>query len=430
MIPRYSRAEMSAIWSEENKWSKILEIELLACEAREARNEIPFGTTETIKKRAVINIARINEIETEVKHDLIAFVTSIAEVVGEEARYLHFGLTSSDVIDTCFNLQMRDSCVLLDGGIRNLLSELNAKATEYKNVLCVGRTHGMHSEHMTLGLKFARMYSEFKRALRRLTYVKNEEISVCAISGAVGTYGVCDPYVEKYIADKLSMAIEPVSSQIIPRDRHAMFFSVLAVIAGSIENTSLEIRNLHRTEVGEVEEPFSAMQKGSSAMPHKKNPILSENLTGIARLIRSYVVPALENISLWHERDISHSSVERVITPDACILLDFAINRLTYLLRNMTINCAQVAKNLNMSSEKLYSQKLLLALVESGMSREEAYRLTQRHSFDARGLIKSANSDTDIVRAIGAQKLSEIFCDIKPPVHMDLIFARVFGQEA
>lgn len=379
MIPRFSRPEMVVIWETENKFRNWLEIEMLACEAQAEIGVIPKDIPEKIRAKAGFNIKRIDEIERDVRHDVIAFLTNVGEYVGDEARYIHVGLTSSDVIDTGFSLQLRQASDLIIGGLDTLLRTLRHRVMEYKNTICIGRSHGIHAEPTTFGLKLAGHYAAFKRARERMVRAR-EEISTCAISGPVGTFADIDPRVESYVAAKLGLAVEPVSTQIIPRDRHAMFFATLGVIASSIENLSTEIRHLQRTEVGEVEEFFIPGQKGSSAMPHKRNPVLTENLTGLARLIRSAVVPAMENVTLWHERDISHSSVERVIAPDTTILIDFAIHRLNEVMDKLVIYPKRMRENLDKLCGLVFSQQVLLALTHAGMSREYAYSVIQEHA--------------------------------------------------
>jgi len=350
MIERYSRDEIKKIWDEKNKYQIWLDIEIVAAQAMERLKLIPKGVSSRIRKKARINVDRIHKIENKVHHDVIAFLTSITERVGVEGKFLHKGMTSSDVLDTCFNIQLKQAGKIIDKDIDQILKVLKNKSLKYKNTICIGRSHGVHAEPTTFGLKLASFYEEFKRNKKRLQNAI-KQISTCAISGAVGTFANIDPRVEAYVAKKFNLMVEPVSTQVIPRDRHAYYFSVLAIIAGSIERVATEIRNLQKTELQEVEEFFDKKQKGSSAMPHKKNPILSENLTGLARMVRSYVVPALENISLWHERDISHSSVERNIGPDSTITLDFSLYRLTSILKNMTV---YPKKMLKIHGKKIY----------------------------------------------------------------------------
>jgi adenylosuccinate lyase len=370
---------MTVIWETENKFKIWLEIEMLTCEAQAEIGVIPKDAPAKIRAKAGFDVKRIDEIEAEVRHDVIAFLTNVGEYVGDEARYIHLGITSSDVIDTGFSVQLGQAADLIIAGLDTLLKTLRHRVLEYKNTLCIGRSHGIHAEPTTFGMKLAGHYAAFARARERMVSAK-KEISTCGISGAVGTFATVDPRVEAYVAEKLGLAIEPVSTQIIPRDRHAMFFATLAVVASSIENLATEIRHLQRTEVREAEEFFSAGQKGSSAMPHKRNPILSENLTGLARLIRSAVTPALENVTLWHERDISHSAVERVIAPDATALLDFAIQRLNGVVDKLVVHPKRMKENLESLHGLVFSQQVLLALTKAGMSRDFAYRLVQEHA--------------------------------------------------
>lgn len=379
MIPRFSRPEMTVIWEPENKFKIWLEIEMLVCEAQAAIGVIPKEAPAGIRAKAGFNIKRIDEIEHEVRHDVIAFLTNVGEYVGDEARHIHLGITSSDVIDTGFSLQLRQAADLIIADIDRLLKTLRHRILEYKDTICIGRSHGIHAEPTTFGMKLAGHYAAFARAKERMIRAR-EEISTCGISGAVGTFATVDPRVEAYVAEKLGLAVEPVSTQIIPRDRHAMFFATLAVVASSVENLATEIRHLQRTEVREAEEFFSPGQKGSSAMPHKRNPVLSENLTGLARLVRSAVMPALENVALWHERDISHSAVERVIAPDAAILLDFALNRLNGVMDKLRVYPKRMQENLESLRGLVFSQHVLLALTQAGMSREHAYRIVQEHA--------------------------------------------------
>ena len=379
MISRYSRKELTNIWSEEKKYKIWLDVEIAAAQAMEKLGYIPKGVSSLVKKKGKINVKRIHAIESKVKHEVIAFLTSITEKVGIKARYLHQGMTSSDVLDTSFNIQLVQSGKILLKDIDQILKVLKKQAKKYKLTPCIGRSHGIHAEPLTFGLKLASFYEEFKRNKKRLTSAI-DEVSTCAISGAVGTFANINPKVEKYVAKKLGLKVEPISTQIIPRDRHAFYFSVLAIIAGSVERVATEIRHLQRTEVYELQEYFSKKQKGSSAMPHKKNPILSENLTGLSRMVRSYVVPALENIALWHERDISHSSVERNIGPDANITLDFALIRLSNVLKDMIIYPKKMISNLNITKGIIFSQEIMLELTKTGISREKSYRIIQSHA--------------------------------------------------
>ncbi|MDC0938038.1 adenylosuccinate lyase [Pelagibacteraceae bacterium] len=412
MIERYSRKEIKKIWEDYNKYSIWLEIELAAAEVMEKLKVIPKGVVKKVKAKAKINVKRILQIEDKVKHDVIAFLTSITEKAGKEARYLHKGMTSSDVLDTCFNLQLKQSGEILLKDIDQLLQSIKKQAIKHKYTLCIGRSHGIHAEPITFGLKMLTFYQEFLRNKKRLKD-SIEEISTCAISGAVGTFANIDPRVESYVAKKLKLKVEPISTQIIPRDRHAQFFSTLGIIASSIERFAVEIRHLQRTEVLEVEEFFGKKQKGSSAMPHKKNPILSENLTGLARLIRSCVVPALENIALWHERDISHSAVERNIGPDATIALDFALSRLSNVVKNLNIYPKNMQKNLNITNGIFFSQRILLELTTVGFSREESYKIVQKNAMQAwkenSSFYENISSDKKITNKIPVNKLKKLF---------------------
>ena len=412
MIERYSRKEIKNIWEDYNRYSIWLEIELAAAEAMEKLKVIPKGVVKKVRSKAKINPKRILEIEKTVKHDIIAFLTSVTEKAGKEARYLHKGMTSSDVLDTCFNLQLKQSGKILLKDINELLQSIKKQAVKHKFTLCIGRSHGIHAEPITFGLKMLTFYQEFLRNKKRL---ENSimEISTCAISGAVGTFANIDPRVESYVAKKLKLTVEPISTQIIPRDRHAQFFSTLAIIASSIERFAIEIRHLQRTEVLEVEEFFGKKQKGSSAMPHKKNPILSENLTGLARLVRSSVIPALENVALWHERDISHSAVERNIGPDATIGLDFALNRLKNVIKNLNIYPKNMKKNLDITNGIFFSQRVLLELTAVGFTREESYKIVQKNAMQAwkenSSFYSKIISDKKITDKISVNKLKKLF---------------------
>jgi len=412
MIDRYSRKEMKSIWDDYNKYSLWLDIELAVAESMEKLKIIPKGVVKKVKSRAKINVKRILQIEDKVKHDVIAFLTSITENAGKEAKYLHKGMTSSDVLDTCFNLQLKQSGEILLKDIDQLLQSIKKQATKHKYTLCIGRSHGIHAEPITFGLKMLTFYQEFLRNKKRLQN-SIKEISTCAISGAVGTFANIDPKVENYVAKKLKLAVEPISTQIIPRDRHAQFFSTLGIIASSIERFAVEIRHLQRTEVLEVEEFFGKKQKGSSAMPHKKNPILSENLTGLARLIRSCVIPALENVALWHERDISHSAVERNIGPDATIALDFALFRLSNVIKNLNIYPKNMKKNLDITNGIFFSQRILLELTTVGFSREESYKIVQKNAMEAwkdnLSFYEKIVSDKKITNKIPVNKLKKLF---------------------
>ena len=429
MIARYSRKELTSIWSEENKYKIWLKVEVAAAEAMEKLGQIPKGVSSTVRKKGKINVKRIHQIESKVKHDVIAFLTSITEKAGIKARYLHQGMTSSDVIDTSFNIQLVQSGKILLKDINQILKVLKKKAKKYKFTPCIGRSHGIHAEPITFGLKLASFYEEFKRNKKRLINAI-DEVSTCAISGAVGTFANINPNVEKHDAKKLGLKIEPISTQIIPRDRHAFYFSVLGIIAGSIERAATEIRHLQRTEVYELQEYFSKNQKGSSAMPHKKNPILSENLTGLSRMVRSYVAPALENISLWHERDISHSSVERNIGPDANVTLDFALIRLHNILKNMIIYPKKMISNLNITKGIIFSQEIMLELTKSGISREKSYKIIQSHTkkcFSQNlNLFEVVKKDKAITDRIPLNKLKKIFNYSSHFKNVNLIFNRVF----
>jgi adenylosuccinate lyase len=412
MIDRYSRKELKDIWEDKNKFKIWLEIELAAAEAMERFKIIPKGVVKKVKSKAKINVKRILDIEKNVKHDVIAFLTSITEKAGKEARYLHKGMTSSDVLDTCFNIQLKQSGNILVKDIDELLVSIKKQAKKYKYTLCIGRSHGIHAEPITFGLKMLTFYQEFLRNKKRL---KNsiEEISTCSISGAVGTFANVDPRVESYVARKLKLKPEPISTQIIPRDRHAQFFSTLGIIASSIERFAVEIRHLQRTEVLEVEEFFGKKQKGSSAMPHKKNPILSENLTGLARLIRSSVIPALENVALWHERDISHSAVERNIGPDATVTLDFALKRLSNVVKNLNVYPKNMLKNLNLTNGLFFSQRILLELINNGFTRERAYSIVQKKAMQSwennTSFMKGITEDAQIIKKIPVSKIKKLF---------------------
>jgi len=427
MIERYSRKELRVIWEEKNKYSIWLDIEIAAAEAMEKLKIIPNGITKKVKSKAKINVKRILDIEKNVKHDVIAFLTSITEKVGREARYLHKGMTSSDVLDTCFNLQLKQSGEILLKDIDTLLATIKKQALKHKKTLCIGRSHGIHAEPITFGLKLLSFYQEFFRNKKRLKS-SIEEISTCAISGAVGTFANIDPRVEKYVAKKLKLKIEPISTQVIPRDRHAQYFATLGIIASSIERFATEIRHLQRTEVLEVEEFFGKKQKGSSAMPHKKNPILSENLTGLARLIRSTVVPALENVALWHERDISHSAVERNIGPDATVTLDFALNRLNNVIKNLNIYPKNMIRNLNITNGLFFSQRVLLELTNVGFTREEAYALVQKnamHSWNTNSsFYENITKDSKINKKIPVNKLKKLFNFSYHTKRINIIFSR------
>ena len=429
MINRYSRKEIRNIWEEKNKYQIWLDIEIAAAEAMEKLKLIPKGVSSKVKKKAKINVERIHKIESKVHHDVIAFLTSVTEKVGPYGKFLHKGMTSSDVLDTCFNLQLLQSGKILLKDINEILKVLKNKSFKYKNTICIGRSHGIHAEPTTFGLKLASYYEEFKRNKKRLEKAI-DEISTCAISGAVGTFANVDPRVESYVAKKLNLKVEPISTQIIPRDRHAYYFSVLGIIAGSIERIATEIRNLQKTEIQEVEEFFGKKQKGSSAMPHKRNPILSENLTGLSRMVRSYVLPALENISLWHERDISHSSVERNIGPDSTITLDFALNRLKNILKDMNVYPNKMLKNLNITKGLIYSQRVMIELTKHGFSREKAYKLVQKNAHKAWSnnltFYETLTKDSLINKKISNKELSKMFDANYHTKKINLIYKRVF----
>ncbi len=429
MINRYSRKELIDIWSEENKYKIWLDVEVAAAEAMEKLGQIPRGVASVVRKKARINVNRVHKIESEVKHDVIAFLTSVTEKAGIKARYLHQGMTSSDVVDTSFNIQLVQSGKIILKDIDRILKVLKKQAKKYKFTPCIGRSHGIHAEPITFGLKLASFYEEFKRNRKRLKDAI-DEVSTCAISGAVGTFANINPNVEKHVAKKLGLKVEPISTQVIPRDRHAFYFSILGIIAGSIERVAIEIRHLQRTEVYELQEYFSKNQKGSSAMPHKKNPILSENLTGLARMVRSTVVPALENIALWHERDISHSSVERNIGPDANITTDFALVRLTSILDNMIVYPKKMLENLNLTKGLIFSQEVMLELTKSGLSREKSYKLIQSYAkkcfTENLNLIDVISSDKFIMSKISPKKLRSIFNYSKHFKNVNFIFRRVF----
>jgi adenylosuccinate lyase len=431
MIPRYSRPEMARIWEPEAKFRIWLKIETYAAEAMAELGQIPKHAADAVKKRGGFDIARIDEIEREVKHDVIAFLTSVAEHVGPEARFLHAGLTSSDVLDTCFNVQLVEAADILIADIDALLTALKARAFEHKNTPTIGRSHGVHAEPTTFGLKLAVAYAEFARAKERLLRAR-AEVGTCAISGAVGTFAHVDPRVEAHVAKKLGLKVEPVSTQVIPRDRHAIYFATLAVVASSVERLAMEIRHLQRTEVLEAEEFFSEGQKGSSAMPHKRNPVLSENLTGLARLVRGYAMPALEDVALWHERDISHSSVERVIGPDATIALDFALTRLAGIIKNLVVYPERMRANLDQLGGLIHSQRVLLALTAAGIPREEAYRVVQRNAMkvwnEGGDFLAALLADKDVRKALSEDQLRAQFDLGYHTKHVDTIFKRVFGE--
>ncbi|MDX2112663.1 MAG: adenylosuccinate lyase [Alphaproteobacteria bacterium] len=430
MIPRYSRPDMTAIWSDDTRFRIWFEIEAHACDALAKLGVIPKEAAETIWKKGRFDAQRVHEIERVTKHDVIAFLTNVAEHVGAEARFLHQGMTSSDVLDTCLSVQLVRATDILLADMDALLSAIKRRAYEHKDTVCVGRSHGIHAEPVTFGLKLATYYAEFSRCKDRLIAAR-KEIATCAISGAVGTFANIDPFVEQYVAEKMGLTIEPVSTQVIPRDRHAMYFATLGVIASSMERLATEIRHLQRTEVLEAEEYFSPGQKGSSAMPHKRNPVLSENITGLARLVRGYALPAMENVALWHERDISHSSVERMIAPDATVTLDFALNRLTNIIDQLVVYPDQMAENMNMLGGLVFSQRVLLALTQAGVSREDAYTLVQRNAMKVwdfgKDFLTELSSDADVTARIKPAELAKLFDLGYHTKHVDTIFKRVFS---
>ena len=433
MIPRYSRPEMTAIWEPESKFQIWFEIEAHATDALAELGVVPKEAAEAIWAKGKVDVERIDEIEREVKHDVIAFLTNVAENVGEEARFMHQGMTSSDVLDTCLAVQLARASDILLADIDALLAAIKKRAYEHKFTPTIGRSHGIHGEPVTFGLKLAQAYAEFERNRERLVAAR-KEIATCAISGAVGTFANIDPRVEEHVAAKLGLAVEPVSTQVIPRDRHAQFFATLGVIASSVERLAVEVRHLQRTEVLEAEEYFSPGQKGSSAMPHKRNPILTENLTGLARMVRSYALPAMENVALWHERDISHSSVERMIGPDATITLDFSLARLTGVIEKLLIYPERMQKNLDRMGGLVHSQRVLLALTQAGISREDAYRIVQRNAmkvWESDGqiaLLDLLKADPDVSAKLSDAELEERFNLDYHFKHVDTIFARVFGE--
>ena len=430
MIPRYSRPEMTKIWEPENKFRIWFEIEAHACDAQANLGTIPEAAAKRVWERGKFDVERIDEIEAEVKHDVIAFLTNLAEYVGPEARFVHQGMTSSDVLDTCLSVQLCQAADIIANDLDQLLEALKKQALKHKFTPTVGRSHAIHAEPTTFGLKLAGYFAEFQRNKERLILAR-KEIATCAISGPVGTFASIEPEVERHVAEKLGLKIEPVSTQIIPRDRHAMFFSILGVIASSLERLAVEIRHLQRTEVREAEEFFSSGQKGSSSMPHKRNPVLTENITGLARLIRSHVVPSLENVALWHERDISHSSVERVIAPDATIALDFSLARMTGVIEKLVVYPDQMQKNLDKLGGLINSQRILLELTQKGMSREDSYEAVQRNAMpvwlegkDFKALLKN---DTKIREFLNENEIEELFNPDFHFKHVETIFERVFG---
>jgi adenylosuccinate lyase len=431
MIPRYSRPAMSAIWEPQNRFRIWFEIEAHACDAQAALGVIPAAAARAVWEKGKFEIARIDEIERETHHDVIAFLTNLADHVGPDARFIHQGMTSSDVLDTCLAVQLKQAADILLADLDALLAVLKRRAFEHKTTMTVGRSHGIHAEPTTLGLKLAGFYAEFARNRERLAAAQ-KDVATCAISGAIGTFANIDPAVEAHVAEKLGLAVEPISTQIIPRDRHAMFFTTLGIIAGSIERLAIEIRHLQRTEVREAEEFFAPGQKGSSAMPHKRNPVLSENLTGLARIVRAAVMPALENIALWHERDISHSAVERVFAPDATIALDFALARATGLVDKLVVYPEQMRRNLDQLGGLVDSQRVLLALTQAGMSREDAYRAVQRAAMPAwhgQGrFLDLLKADSEVSKHLKPEALERLFDEAYHTKHVDTIFRRVFGD--
>jgi len=429
MIPRYSRNIVADIWSQESKYKIWLDIEIYAAEAMEKYKIIPKGVSKKVRKKSKINVKRIDDIEKITKHDVIAFLTSIAEIVGPEAKFLHQGMTSSDVLDTCFNIQLQKAGTILLEDLNQILKTLKQKAYKHKNTICMGRSHGIHAEPITFGLKLATYYEEFKRNKKRLE-VAIKEISTCAISGAVGTFAHLSPKVEQYVAKKLKLTAEPISTQIIPRDRHAHFFSTLGIIASSAERLATEIRHLQRTEVLEAEEYFASGQKGSSAMPHKRNPVLTENISGLARMVRSYVFPAMENIVLWHERDISHSSVERNIGPDATVTLDFLLNRLNGVVKNLVVHKDNMLANMNKFKGLVFSQGVMLKLTQKGVKREDAYKVVQSNAMKTwdkkEDFYTNLSKDKLIKKHLTRKELDQLFNLQYHTKNVNYIFSRVF----
>ena len=440
MIPRYARPDMVAVWSPETKFRIWFEIEAHACDALAELGVIPKEAAKTIWEKggaATFDIERIDAIERETKHDVIAFLTHLSEIVGPDARFVHQGMTSSDVLDTCLNVQLTKASDILLADLDRLLAALKTRAFEHKDTITIGRSHGIHAEPTTFGVKLAQAYVEFERCRTRLVAAR-EEIATCAISGAVGTFANIDPRVEEHVAEAMGLKAEPVSTQVIPRDRHAMYFATLAVIASSVERLATEVRHLQRTEVLEAEEFFSKGQKGSSAMPHKRNPVLTENLSGLARMVRSYAIPAMENVALWHERDISHSSVERYIGPDATITLDFALHRLTNVVENLLVYPERMQANMDRLGGLVHSQRILLALTQAGVSREDAYRLVQRNAMkvwesyhvsgDAKvDFLEQLLADEEVRAALSEEEIRSRFDLGYHTKHADTIFRRVFG---
>jgi len=435
MIPRYTRPEMASIWTDENRFRIWFEIEAHACDALAKMGVIPASAAKSVWKKGKWDVARINEIEKVTRHDVLAFLTNLSENVGPDARFVHQGMTSSDVLDTAFSVQLTEAADLLIKGMDNVLKVLRRRVEENLDVVTIGRSHGIHAEPTSFGLKLATHYAAFARSKKRLEAAR-DEIATCAISGPVGTFATVDPRVEAYVAKKLGLSVEPISTQIIPRDRHAFFFSTLGILASSIENFAIELRHLQRSEVREAEEPFGKGQKGSSAMPHKRNPVLSENLTGLARVVRAAVTPALENVALWHERDISHSSVERVFAPDATIALDFSLTRLAGLIDGMTVYRERIEENLNALGGLHFSQRVLLALTQAGVSREDAYRLVQKNAMDVWGDLQKGKkmsfqdklqSDPVIAERLTPKELSACFDEKFYIRHAKKIWKRVLA---
>ena len=431
MIPRYSRPEMAAIWEPEARFRIWLDIEILACEAQADLGVIPREAAREIRKRGAFEIERIDELEKETRHDVIAFLTNVAEHVGEPSRFVHQGMTSSDVLDTCLSVQLVRAADILITDIDGLLEALERRAHEHRETVCIGRSHGIHAEPTTFGLKLAGFYAEFRRNRERMETARRE-VATCKLSGSVGTFANVDPRVEAYVAENLGLTPEPVSTQIIPRDRHAAFFAALGVVASSVERLATEVRHLQRTEVREAQEFFSEGQKGSSSMPHKKNPILTENLTGLARLVRGAVTPALENVALWHERDISHSSVERMIGPDATVTLDFALARLTSVVDRLIVHPENMRRNLEALGGVIHSQRVLLALTQADVSREDAYAAVQDNAMKAvesgTGFLELLKRDKRVTDALSDGELEALFDVGHHTKHVDTIFKRVFGE--
>ena len=439
MIPRYSRPAMAAIWAPENRFRIWFEIEALAAEAMAELGEIPLESARAIRTRGDAKVAditqadldRIDAIERETRHDVIAFLTWLAEGIGEDSRFVHLGMTSSDILDTCLSVQLTQAADLLIADVDAVLAALKARAFEFKTTPTIGRSHGIHAEPTTFGIKLATYFAEFTRARQRLVTAR-AEIATCAISGAVGTFANIDPKVEEYVAKMMGLSVEPISTQIIPRDRHAAYFAALGVVASSLERLAIEIRHLQRTEVLEAEEYFSPGQKGSSAMPHKRNPVLTENVTGLARMVRAYALPAMENVALWHERDISHSSVERYIGPDATITLDFALARMTGVVQKLVVYPVRMQENLDRTHGLVHSQRVMLALTQAGVSREDSYRMVQRNAMRAwngeGNLLDLLKADPDVAKALPAPQLEAMFDLGYHLKQVDTIFARVFGS--